>query len=81
MKWIIYLFSLTEPKQALIVQITEDSVTYYRDSYEAKEIIYRDLDHNIYAFHGGFVHVGGKYVSIEFTNGRRKYKIKRIAKL
>lgn len=80
-KWIIYLSTITGPKQTLIVSIDNDSITYYVDKYVTKKIVHMDEERQIFVFNGGFVHVGWKYVNIEFTNGRRKYKIKRIAKL
>jgi len=80
MKWIIYLFSFTDPPQTIIVYIYNDSIMYYRDSYEKKRITYKNLEKQVFMFDGGFLHVGWKYVNIEFTNGRRKYKIKRISK-
>ena len=49
---------------------------FYVDQYETHKIKYRNEDKGIYAFDGGFVHVGYSSVHIELTNARRKYRIK-----
>ena len=75
--WLIYLISLTEPKQAVITAISTDSVYFYHHVYHTEKILHEE-EKRLYVFNGGYLFVKNKRVKFEFFDGEKiTYKITR----
>jgi len=74
MKYIIYLLSFNQPKQATVFVVQGDSVFFYHDKYYKERIVYQKPD--LYVFNGGFAAVKSNKILIEHDRELVRYKIK-----